>query len=140
MESSSLNVHFLQVDDADLNFNWEFVDVVDSEEDGNIIPMRSDSRVSSIISGSFSREFDSIDNEFDDVDEYYNADDYVSDLDEELIPCPWYVKPVFSAQRMIKLGKRPFSKMRYSKRYSYLFLKPGCIRCGKHGLGLRHIC
>ncbi|KAL4555592.1 hypothetical protein LXL04_038216 [Taraxacum kok-saghyz] len=66
-------------------------------------------------------------------EEEYNDDD--DDLDDELVP-KW-LNSKFERQRMRKLGKRPYPKMKKSKRIAYQYDKPGCVH-GKHGLGLKH--
>nr|XP_043621392.1 uncharacterized protein LOC122593102 [Erigeron canadensis] len=58
-----------------------------------------------------------------------------SDLDDELVP-KW-LSNKFERQRMRKLGKRVYPKMKKSKRMVNQYNKPGCVH-GKHGLGLKH--
>ncbi|MFS7940935.1 hypothetical protein Hanom_Chr05g00470181 [Helianthus anomalus] len=62
-----------------------------------------------------------------------NADE--DDLDDELVP-KW-LNNKFERQRMRKLGKRAYPKMKKSKRLAYMYNKPGCVH-GKHGLGMKH--
>ncbi|KAL8238224.1 hypothetical protein R6Q59_019305 [Mikania micrantha] len=57
------------------------------------------------------------------------------DLDDELVP-KW-LNNKFERQRMRKLGKRVYPKMKKSKRLAYMYSKPGCVH-GKHGLGTKH--
>ncbi|KAK1439884.1 hypothetical protein QVD17_05708 [Tagetes erecta] len=57
------------------------------------------------------------------------------DLDDELVP-KW-LNNKFERQRMRKLGKRAYPKMKKSKRLAYMYNKPGCVH-GKHGVGTKH--
>ncbi|KAI7739173.1 hypothetical protein M8C21_027281, partial [Ambrosia artemisiifolia] len=57
-----------------------------------------------------------------------NADDDL-DLDDELVP-KW-LNNKFERQRMRKLGKRAYPKMKKSKRLACMYNKPGCVH-GKH--------
>ncbi|KAI3753336.1 hypothetical protein L2E82_25387 [Cichorium intybus] len=68
-------------------------------------------------------------------EEEYDNDDDDSDLDDELVP-KW-LNNKFERQRMRKLGKRAYPKMKKSKRVAYQYNRPGCVH-GKHGLGLKH--
>ncbi|KAI3675258.1 hypothetical protein L1987_84846 [Smallanthus sonchifolius] len=74
------------------------------------------------------------DGEDDSYDEAEDADDD-SDLDDELVP-KW-LNNKFERQRMKKLGKRAYPKMKKSKRLAYMYNKPGCVH-GKHGVGTKH--
>ncbi|PWA95673.1 hypothetical protein CTI12_AA046860 [Artemisia annua] len=69
--------------------------------------------------------------EHDDEDE----DDYDEDLDDELIPR--WLNNKFERQRMRKLGKKVYPKMKKSKRMVNQYNRPGCAGA-KHGLGLKH--
>ncbi|KAI3786342.1 hypothetical protein L1987_39950 [Smallanthus sonchifolius] len=62
-------------------------------------------------------------------------DDDDSDLDDELVP-KW-LNNRFERQRMRKLGKKVYPKMKKSKRLANQYNKPGCVH-GKHGLGMKH--
>ncbi|MFS8012580.1 hypothetical protein Hanom_Chr14g01322551 [Helianthus anomalus] len=62
-----------------------------------------------------------------------NADEDV--LDDELVPR--WLNNKFERQRMRKLGKRAYPKMKKSKRLAFMYNKPGCVH-GKHGLGMKH--
>ncbi|KAD5318241.1 hypothetical protein E3N88_18187 [Mikania micrantha] len=58
-----------------------------------------------------------------------------SDLNDELVP-KW-LNNKFERQRMRKLGKKVYPKMKKSKRLANQYNKPGCVH-GKHGLGMKH--
>ncbi|KAJ9561037.1 hypothetical protein OSB04_006197 [Centaurea solstitialis] len=73
--------------------------------------------------------------EADSEENYDDDDDDASDLDDELVP-KW-LNNKFERQRMRKLGKREYPKMKKSKRMAYQYNRPGCVH-GKHGLGLKH--
>lgn len=62
-------------------------------------------------------------------------DENDEDLDDELVP-KW-LNNKFERQRMRKLGKRAYPKMKKSKRLAYMYNKPGCVH-GKHGVGTKH--
>ncbi|XP_071726070.1 uncharacterized protein [Rutidosis leptorrhynchoides] len=74
-------------------------------------------------------------NEIEDEEEDDDHDDDDLDLDDELVP-KW-LSNKFERQRMRKLGKRAYPKMKKSKRLVNQYSKPGCVH-GKHGLGLKH--
>ncbi|KAI7741016.1 hypothetical protein M8C21_020123, partial [Ambrosia artemisiifolia] len=71
--------------------------------------------------------------EKDDDDDEEEEDE--EDLDDELVP-KW-LNNKFERQRMRKLGKRVYPKMKKSKRLVNQYSKPGCVH-GKHGLGMKH--
>ncbi|KAK9056712.1 hypothetical protein SSX86_024074 [Deinandra increscens subsp. villosa] len=73
--------------------------------------------------------------EDEDQSEEDDADDDDLDLDDELVP-KW-LNNKFERQRMRKLGKRAYPKMKKSKRVANMYNKPGCVH-GKHGLGMKH--
>ncbi|KAI3695496.1 hypothetical protein L1987_78493 [Smallanthus sonchifolius] len=70
-----------------------------------------------------------------DKSEEDEEDDDDSDLDDELVP-KW-LNNRFERQRMRKLGKKVYPKMKKSKRLANQYNKPGCVH-GKHGLGMKH--
>ncbi|KAJ0680615.1 hypothetical protein HanPI659440_Chr16g0626181 [Helianthus annuus] len=78
-----------------------------------------------------------IDDGEDDPEDADESDDNADedDLDDELVP-KW-LNNKFERQRMRKLGKRAYPKMKKSKRLAYMYNKPGCVH-GKHGLGMKH--
>lgn len=69
------------------------------------------------------------------VEDDDDDDDEDLDLDDELVP-KW-LSNKFERQRMRKLGKRAYPKMKKSKRLVNQYNRPGCVH-GKHGLGLKH--
>ncbi|KAM0072889.1 hypothetical protein Hdeb2414_s0001g00041311 [Helianthus debilis subsp. tardiflorus] len=73
--------------------------------------------------------------EDDPYEEDDDVDDDDEDLDDELVP-KW-LNNKFERQRMRKLGKRAYPKMKKSKRLANQYNKPGCVH-GKHGLGMKH--
>ncbi|KVH88979.1 nuclear polyadenylated RNA-binding protein 3-like [Cynara cardunculus var. scolymus] len=85
--------------------------------------------------GMIDGEDDPYDEDDGEEDEDDDDDDDDSDLDDELVP-KW-VNNKFERQRMRKLGKRDYPKMKRSKRIAYQYNRPGCVH-GKHGLGLKH--
>ncbi|CAH1439477.1 unnamed protein product [Lactuca virosa] len=76
--------------------------------------------------------YDPYEEDADEGEEEINDDHDHDDLDDELVPkC---LNNKFERQKMKKLGKRAYPKMKISKRVANQFNKPGCVR-GKHGLG-----
>ncbi|XP_076940894.1 uncharacterized protein LOC143610250 [Bidens hawaiensis] len=94
----------------EINHNRETIDDVTVTKDGEEDPYESDE-----------------DEEED--------DDLDLDLDDELVP-KW-LNNKFERQRMRKLGKKVYPKMKKSKRLVCQYNKPGCVH-GKHGLGMKH--
>ncbi|KAL7593621.1 nucleosome assembly protein 1;2 [Lactuca sativa] len=85
--------------------------------------------------GRIDGAYDPYEEDADESEEEIDDDDDHDDLDDELVPK--YLNNKFERQRMRKLGKRAYPKMKKSKRVANQFNKPGCVR-GKHGLGLKH--
>ncbi|XP_010447050.1 PREDICTED: uncharacterized protein LOC104729751 [Camelina sativa] len=69
--------------------------------------------------------------------EYGDYDDSY-DLEEELVLRS--VNKKVGRQRMRKLGKRAIAKVASKKMTPYSHLKYGCVRRGKHGLGMKFKC
>ncbi|KAK1423906.1 hypothetical protein QVD17_19216 [Tagetes erecta] len=72
--------------------------------------------------------------EDDPYEEGYEEEEDDLDLDDELVP-KW-LNNKFERQRMRKLGKKVYPKMKKSKRLVNQYNKPGCVH-GKHGLGMK---
>ncbi|XP_076934560.1 uncharacterized protein LOC143600894 [Bidens hawaiensis] len=116
--ADEINHHFQELQNAyEIDHNRETIDDVTVMKDGEDDPYESEADEE----GGEEEEEDNLGLDLD--------------LDDELVP-KW-LNNKFERQRMRKLGKKVYPKMKKSKRLVCQYNKPGCVH-GKHGLGMKH--